>query len=638
MAHGPSATASKAQFAGFELDFRSAELARNGRRVRLQDQPFRVLKVLLENAGAVVSRDELQRQLWPQETFVDFDHGLNKAIGKLRDALDNPGSECSLIETLPRRGYRLAVEVQWTELARTPVQAAEAPVTIPVPQDGKISTQDEAHRAPTARRLLSWRFVTVTLVFLMAVGAVVKTAQTRRIAESASPIRSIAILPLENLSGDPNQEYFADGMTEELTTALAKDSNLQIVSRTSVMQYKKVHKPLPEIARALHVDAIVEGAAARSGDKVHMTLQLIRGDTDSHVWAESYDRDADDAVALPGEAARAIATRLDSAVASRPAAAHVDPAAHDALLQGKYLWFNDESVSESGKYFQKAIQIQPDYALGWAWLANYYGAATDAGELDPRQSLKLLEEAANEAMQLDPNLAESHQAMAWNYLFGRWDLASADRELLQAISLDPNDAKLYHLRAELLGMLNRHEEAIQSEKKAMELDPFGRPWGLVLAYSNARQYDAAIADGELRRKNYPNDFTLLLLMTFAYLEKHMDKEAVNTWILAKEAHGQSQEAAAFRRAYQEGGTRALWQFQLSHWEMYGKKNYVSPVFLAAFHAKLGEADKAVSLLEEAYQQRAPDVLRIQMGSAFDSLHADPRYRALVQRISLPPAY
>jgi tetratricopeptide (TPR) repeat protein len=258
--------------------------------------------------------------------------------------------------------------------------------------------------------------------------------------------------------------------------------------------------------------------------------------------------------------------------------------------------------------------------------------------LDSRESLKLLDEAANRAMHLDPNLAESHQAMAWEYLLGRWDFASADRELLQAISLDPRDAELYHLRAELLGILNRHTEAIEAESKAMELDPFERPWGLVVAYTTARQYDTAIADGELRLRDYPNDFTLLLVMTFAYLDKDMDKEAVDTWMRAKVAHGVPQHATMLRRLYQEGGMRAVLRWQLSLWDEDGKTDYVSPVIPAHFHARLGEGDTTLALLEEAYEQRAPDVLQIQNDPAYDFLHADPRYRALVQKIGLPPAY
>ncbi len=633
------------QFEDFELDCDRYELLRDDQSIKLEKLPMELLILLVERRGLLVTRQEIAERLWGQNVFVDIEHGINTAVRKLRTALGDNPEQARFVQTVTGKGYRfVATTTVIPSIAESGSngQKPEAmpPAGLAAAHDGK-QQQKQIVQPNNVRRRMLWLLACCLIAALMigtASWTMYSRASRNRIAaqRSAPPIRSLAILPLENLSGDPNQEYFADGMTEELTTALARDSNLQIVSRTSVMQYKKARRPLPEIARALHVDAIVEGSVARSGDEVHMTLQLIRGDADSHVWAESYDRDADD-VALPDEAARAIAKRLDSVVASVPAIAHVNPEAHDALLQGKYLWFSDDQVAESGKYFQKAIDIQPDYALGWAWLANYYGAATDDGFLDPRESLKLLDQAANRAMQLDPNLAESHQAMAWEYLFGRWDLVSADRELLQAISLDPHDAELYHLRSELLGMLNRHKEAIDAENKAMELDPFERPWGLVLAYLEARQYDAAIADGELRRKDYPADFLLLYMMMFAYLDRHMDKEAVETWIRAKEVHGRTHDARVLRRIYAEGGIRAVLRWQLSRWEWYGKKNYVCPLTLAKFHARLGEADTTLALLEEGYERRAPDVLRIQSDPAYDFLHADPRYRALVQKVGLRPA-
>ncbi len=606
-----------------------------------------LLILLVERRGHLVTRQEIAERLWGQDVFVDTEHGINTAVRKLRTVLGDNPEQSRFVQTVTGKGYRFVATTTVIPSSAESANGQPDGRTLPsalisaAAHDGSEQQNDVVVELKDDRRRMLW-VLACGLLALLVIGTASWTMYARGVrnrisAQSSAPIRSLAVLPLENLSGDPNQEYFADGMTDELTTALAKESNLQIVSRTSGMQYKKARRPLPEIARALHVDAIVEGSAERTGGKVHVTLQLIRGDTDSHVWAESYDREADD-VGLPDEAARAIAKRLGSVATTAPATAYVNPAAHDALLQGKYLWFSDDRVGESGKYFQKAISLQPDYALGWAWLANYYGAATDSGDLDPRESLKLLDEAANRAMHLDPNLAESHQAMAWEYLLGRWDFANADRELLQAINLDPRDAELYHLRAQLLGILNRHKEAIEAESTAMELDPFERPWGLVVAYSNARQYDAAIADGELRLKDYPNDFTLLFVMTFAYLDKHMDKEAVDTWMRAKEAHGVPQQATMLRRLYQEGGIRAVLRWQLSLWDEIGKKDYVSPVIPASFHGRLGDADTTLTLLEKGYEQRAPNVLQIQNDPAFDFLHSDPRYRALVQKIGLPPAY
>jgi TolB-like protein len=459
-----------------------------------------------------------------------------------------------------------------------------------------------------------------------------------RLLHRGSPaITSIAVLPLDNLSGDPNQEYFADGMTDELITMLAKNSTLRITSRTSVMQYKGAHKPLPEIARALNVDGILEGSVSRSNNQLHMTLQLIRADSDTHLWADSYDRDSND-VTLPTEAAQAIARRLDCAVPVAPAVHYVNAAAYDAYLQGKYLWFSDRRLLDSEKYFVKATQIQPDYAMAWAWLSNYYGAATVWGILDPRASLAPMQAAADRAMHLDPNLAESHLSMGAAYFFAQWNLPATDKELLQAISLDPQYAEIYHLRAKLLIAMNRSQEAIASEKKAMEINPFERPWGLVHIYACARQYDAAIADGQLRLKAYPNDTSLLFYMFDTYRRKGMYKESVEMWTRSHEIIGEPQAAVESKRAYDNRGYRGFLRWAIEHRMQQAKRTYVSPVELASYHAQLGDRDATFELLEEGYKQRAPDILWIQTDPAFDFLHSDPRYRSLVQRVGLPPAY
>ncbi len=315
------------------------------------------------------------------------------------------------------------------------------------------------------------------------------------------------MLPLDNLSGDSSQDYFADGMTDELITMLAKESNLRVVSRTSVMQYRGARRPLPEIARALHADAIVEGSVSRSAHQVHMTLQLIRADTDSHLWADSYERDAND-VALPDEAAKAIANQLHRAVPAVKANRYVNPAAHDAYLHGNYLWLSDH-MDQSGAWFQKAIDLQPDYALAWAGLADYYGEGIAGDVLDPRTSILPEEQAAERALALDPNLPQAHQALAAMFLIDRWDWANADREIRRAISLDPQNGELYYLQGCVLQAVKRDAEAIDSGKKEMEIDPFSRPYALAGFYVGARQYDAALKEIHLRLEANPNNPDLL---------------------------------------------------------------------------------------------------------------------------------
>jgi TolB-like protein/DNA-binding winged helix-turn-helix (wHTH) protein len=515
-----------------------------------------------------------------------------------------------------------------------PILGPTAPILEPTARKPGATAGTTPHRIGRAVWLALAAAGIVFATVVVAVGP--HTLAARLLGRDAQPtIRSLAVIPLNNLSGDPSQDYFADGMTDELITMLAKDSTLRITSRTSVMQYKGAHRPLPEIARALNVDAILEGSVSRSNNQVHMTLQLIRADTDAHLWAESYDRDAND-VALPDEAAQAIAKRLHSVEPSTAAVRYVNPAAHDAYLRGRYLWFT--RVEESAAYFRKATEIQPDYAAAWAGLANYYGVEIARGNLDPRTSMAPEEEAAERAVQLDPNLAEAHEAMGGALFLDRWDFAGADRELLRAISLDPRDADLYYLRANLLQATNRFAESIEVEKKAMDLDPFSRPFGMAWIYLGARQYDEALADLRLRMEATPNSPDLLWTVMDICRRKGNTKGEVEAAAKFYLALGQAQTAAKLRLAYERGGARGYILWQLADKLAWAKSHYVSPMALALLHARLGEKELTLALLEEGFRQHSTDILWMQIDPAYDFLHGDPRYRSIVQRIGQPPLY
>jgi TolB-like protein/DNA-binding winged helix-turn-helix (wHTH) protein/Tfp pilus assembly protein PilF len=629
------------QFGDFRLDCGRFELTRNGHLIPVERKPMELLILLAEHRGELVTRTQIAERLWEREVFVDTEHGINTAIGKIRYTLRDNAEDPRFVQTVTGKGYRFVAPIAvpgreddgMPGAAEITVNGTAAAAAAQPASPSSEAMPPEKTEMRLRRRWLTWALPAVLLVAAM-VGLTARS-WTRRHRAAEPNIRSLAVLPLENLSGDPGQEYFADGMTDELTTMLAKDSTLRVVSRTSTLQYKGAHRPLPEIARALGVDAILEGSVERSGNHVHMTLQLIRGDDDSHIWAESYDRDAND-VALPDEAAQVIAKRLNCFVPAA-AARYVNPAAHDAFLQGKYLWFSGR-YEEAKQYFLKATELQPDYASGWAGLANYYGAAVVSWVLDPRGNLDLGEQAAVRALQLDPTLPEAHLAMGAAYFFHRWDFAAADRELLAAIALDPRFAEAYHVRAKLLGVLNRHAEAIESEKKAMEIDPFERPWALALAYMVARQYDAALDDVQLRLKTNPRDPDSLWLMMDIYRRKGMHAEQVEAWAKWHEATGDPKSAANLRRAYQQGGFPTFVRWEIARRTEQAKKEYVPPLELACYHAQLREREETLSWLEEGYRQHSPDVLWTQTDPAYDFLHDDPRYRALVQKMGLPPTY
>jgi TolB-like protein len=448
-------------------------------------------------------------------------------------------------------------------------------------------------------------------------------------------ITSIAVLPLDNLSGDPNQQYFADGMTDELITMLAKESTLRIVSRTSVMQYRGASGPLPEIARALNVDGILEGSVARTNDHVHLTLQLIRAETDVHLWANSYDRALNDSVALPNDAAHEIAKRLNSSLPSGSSTRYVDPAAHDAYLHGLYIFYTG-SNERAGEYFKKAVEIQPDYALGLTGLAAYYGAGSFEGELDPRDALPKAEDAAAKAIALDDSLPEAHLAMAAAVYAGRWDWKWSEREIRRAIELNPHFAEAWHFYAKMLGPLNRSDEAIAAQKKGTELDPFARPWALAAILYVARQFDSCLVEAKLRSETYPHDPSLHSAKSDCFRAKGMTRQSVEELIAMYKDSGDLRSASAVSRAFNHGGIDAVVRWQIASAQKLTTKQYVSPVYLAQLHAQLGEREPTLSLLEEGFRQHSPLLLWIQRYPEFDFLHSDPQYCSLVQRAALPP--
>ena len=600
------------RFGAFDFDPKAGQLTKNGVRVKLPQQPLQVLCVLLDRPGEIVPREELHRILWSADVFVDFEHGLNKSIQKLREALGDSPESPRYIETIPRIGYRFIAPV-----------IGEIAALNPAPKD-------EVTVATTVQEQTDLRDPKQLIVLLIAVWMFENRHST------AEAIHSLAVLPLENLSGDPSQEYFAEGMTDELITMLAKNSTLRIVSRTSVMQYKGAHRPLREIAGALDVDGILEGSISRSGDRVHMTLQLIRADTDVHVWAESYDRDADAIVSLPRDAALTIAKHLKSA-AVQPAPHDVNPEAHDAYIHGRYLW-NAGQNDKAGEYFRRATELQPDYAPGWSGMSMYYVGGAVRGKLNPLEALPLGEAAAIKAVQLDDSSPEAHMVLGGTVLVSRWDWARAERESIRSIELDPEYFEGYHLQARIFAALNRHAEAIKAEKKAAELDPSARPAALAHYYVLARQYDSALREALQRREATPNDASLDLALFDVYRCKGRNKLAVQFLEEGLSLSGEKESAEEVRRVFQKSGYNGVIAWQIERLEKGSASHYVSPVDLAGWYAQLGQREKTLSLLDEGYRQRTPQLIYIQSDPAYDFLHSDPHYRSLIQRVGLPPAY
>lgn len=626
-----SPTENMIRFGLFELDLKSGQLSKNGSRIRIPQQPVQLLIMLLERPDEVVTREQLRQRLWSPDTFVDFDHGLNKSVQKLRDALGDSADSPRFIETIPRVGYRFIAPVVRPG-AQEPGERKEGPFAPEPVSDQSASISQTKPRTNPVGLLLAG----CVAALLIGIGWLAHRKQERE--RQVAPILSLAVIPLDNLSGDHLQDYFADGMTDELTTMLAKDSTLRIVSRTSAMQYKSVHRPLPEIAQALGVDGVVEGSVERSGDKVHMTLQLIQGASDTHVWAESYDQDANNMASLTDQAAMAIARKTNSAVAVRSPARYVNPEAHDAYMRGEYFWHSENHSDKAKYYFQKAVELQPDYASGWVGLSQYYGSSMLNGRMNPREGLAPMEAAAQKAVELDGSLADAHIALCGSIFLRERDWARADRECVRAIDLDPKYQSAYHMRARLFGAVNRHDEGIAQEKIATELDPSGDQWGLARSYLWARKYDLGIVDARLRLESSPGNAQTLEILAALYRCKGMYKEAAQAWEAMLSARGDEVSASSVRRAFAEGGYTAVIRWKLADLEKQSLQQYVSPVLFALAHAQLKQREETLSSLEEAYSGRDPLLLWVQDDPDYDFVHSDERYRAIIKGMGLVPAY
>ena len=629
------------QFGDFSLDCGKFELCRKDRRLKLERKPLELLVLLVTKHGQVVTRDEIAGCLWEREVFVDIEHGINTAVRKIRQVLGDSSDLPQFVQTISGSGYRFIalVTAVGPEVPES-TQPSGDPVDLP-PAPPEISTQP---LIPTATRPRQRLWVVAALCIAVLVIISILTLGPHPLAarfldrDTHAAISSLAVLPLSNLSGNPNEEYFADGMTDELTTMLAKDSTLRIVSRTSAMQFKDAHWSLPEIARALNVDAILEGSISRTGNRVHMTLQLIRGDTDNHLWAESYDRDTNDVAVLPDNAARAIAARLNSGTPPHANTRYIKPEAHDAYLRGHYSWVVGRN-EDARMYYQRAVDIQPDYALGWTGLADYYAMGAIKGEVSPLQALPQAEAAARKAIELDDGLPRAHTTLGGMIFFNRGDGVQALKELTRAAELNSQDAEDFHLHARVLCALGRYDEAVTVQKQATAINPFEHPGAMAEIYNCTRHFDAAISDGEMRLKDFPAAPDILGQLGDSYHWKGMDKEAVEMLARQISAEGDLALSAAVRRAFETGGYAAVVRCQLAAVEKRARTARVSTFKLADLHGRLRKHDETLALIEQGVNERDPLLLLLaQSDPAFDFLHADPRYRSLIQKMSLPPMY
>jgi TolB-like protein/DNA-binding winged helix-turn-helix (wHTH) protein/Flp pilus assembly protein TadD len=629
-------------FGVFEIDIPAGELRKHGLRIRLQEQPFQVLAILLEHPGGVVTREELQKKLWPADTFVDFDHGLNKAISKIREALNDSAENPRFIETLARRGYRFLAEVRVPDAAvvRTAKLGAQLRAeTEPPDQAAYLGQESATPGRPSAS--YKWKVsVSVLVLFLVSLSS----WKLYSWYHPSLIVRSLAVLPLESLSSDASQDYFADGMTDELISDLGQISALRVISRTSVMGYKHAHKSLPQIAHELNVDAVVEGTVLRSGEQVRITAQLIEASTDKHLWSQSYQGELKDTLALQSEVARAIADQIQINVNPQEQAAlksvkAVNPQAYQSFLKGRFFWNKRtaEGLKIALAYFNQAIEEDPKYAPAYSGLADTYSLLGDwqYAAMTPKEALPKAKASAIRALELDNALGEAHNSLAFCLDGFDWDIKSAGMEFQRAIALNPGYATAHHWYAWHLSLLGRYDEAIAEMRKAQDLDPLSLIINadlaelLVLAHS----YDESIRQSRKTIEMDPNFALAHNQLAQAYLQKHMNDEAVAELRKAAQLSGESPTVMAnLARAYVATGKKSDAIKILNDLKKRSNATYSHASEIAVIYAALGDKDQAINWLEKGYEERFnPGVL---LRPGLDPLRSDPRFQDLARRVGL----
>ena len=593
-------------FGLFELYLEASQLRREGKPVHLQEQPLQLLALLAEKPGELVGREEIRQKLWPQNTFVEFDDSVNHAIKKVREALGDSAANPRFIETVPRQGYRFI-----------------APV--------RVSESEEKLDTPVVRRGVSSRWVGwLVLGIAVATGCLVFFALRSR--ARMPQIRSLAVLPLANLSGDPSQEYFSDGVTESIITDLGKVSGIRVISRTSVMQFKGGKAPLPQIARDLGVDALVEGGIVRNGDHVRITAQLVAANPERHLWAASYEGDSRDIIALQRDVAQAVAREIRATLRATPglspAKYAVNPQAYELYLRGRERLsdFNEPGFTHAIEYLNQAIALDPNYAPAHASLGMTYTQMGFLAVMPREEAAKNAKQALTKALQLDEDLAEAHTALAYGKFVFEWDWHGPDAEFRRSLDLNPNSADAHLLYSIYLTFCGRFDEAIRENRLAIRLDPLNPfvNFNLGWIYAQAQRNAEGVAFmKELQRRNPEYPF-LHHHLAVLYAQQGKCAEAIAE---AEQERGFDQASVY---ALCGKSDRALQLLRQAEQEV--ARGKLDPIYPAWMNAVLGRREEAFRWLDRAITERSTQVVFIRVMPELGNLRSDPRFATALHRI------
>jgi TolB-like protein/DNA-binding winged helix-turn-helix (wHTH) protein/Flp pilus assembly protein TadD len=616
------------RFGPYTADLRSGELYKSGIRMKLRDQSFQVLAMLLEHSGQVVTREQLRQKLWPDETFVDFDHGLNAAVERLRRCLSDSATRPAFIETLPRRGYRFIGKVDSGD--------EEAPVE---------SSKEEPVSAPRNGRrtviLILSAFAAMLLLSFLIVHERRSSVASRQVPHQIM----LAVLPFQNLSGNPNEDYFSDGLTEEIITQLGALSpdRLGVIARTTSMAYKHTAKSVQQIAGELGVDYILESSIRRDGDQMRISVQLIRTADQVHVWANSYDRQTSHSIALQEEVAKAVAEqiriKLSPAYSGPTPSRPLDPLANEAYLRGRYFGnqFTVEGYGKAIAYFQQAIDRDPGFAEAYSGLADSYYFLVVTDSMSPQTAETKALDAARQAVTLGEGLAESHNALG-SVMIGFFDWSQAEGEFKRAIELNPSYSTEHRLYAALLVTLGRHDEAWEQINQAMRSDPLSLPNNaeVVRTLYYARDYDRALEQAQKALQLNPEYYRIHFWMARVYGQKRMYSEAVAESqkvlrAMPDSTLGLTELAYSLAAGRRQTEARKI----LRRLEEKSKHDFVPAYNFAVIHAALQEDSTALQYLQKAFEERDWALMVVAVEPRLDPLRAAPSFQQLLAKVRPP---
>jgi len=615
------------RFGEFELELKSGDLRRQGRKVKLQEQPFAVLRLLLEHPAEVISKEELQNSIWPSNTFVDFDHGLHAAVARVRDALGDSAERPRFVETLQRRGYRFIAPVE--------------EILAPPPPSPEPTPEIQPPLAEVSQRTRIWPIgLGIAGAALLAMVAIV--TGTRWHHADREPIRSVAVLPLLNLSGDAGKEYLADGVTDELITDLAQLLNLRVISRTSAMHYKRSTLPARQIGRELNVDALVEGSVVLTDRRVRITAQLIDARTDRHLWAHTYEQTLDDILIAQAEMSHAIASEISAKLSPghqiRTQVERTNPQAHQAYLKARYFLDrgDESSLRKAIDTFHQALDSDPQDPQSYAGLSECF-ISLDDFYAPPNEVMPEAKSAATRALSLDDSLGEAHTVLGAVRFLYEWDWPGAELELRRGVELEPGSSAAHSWYAFYLANMGRSGEALKEIERADEIDPLSAIVQMNAGWVHyvGRRNDRALSQWRETLQLEP-DFALSHSSIWvAYLDdSNFDQYLAHTAREHPLDDADTLRLAVLSANYARHGDRAQAEAYLARLKNAKTRYYVCDYELATAYAMLGNRDQAMEWLDKGYRVHSSCMPNLKTDPRLDSLRSDDRFKVLLHSLHL----